>query len=102
MRFIKTMPKKIKSRKINKRINQIKALNLRLKKLNDQIINKQIKRLKRMSLQKSGNFIYQSLNKAYGGFKAKRKFEKLKQIKFEKKEKTRQIKKERQKRKRLD
>ena len=80
--------KKIKGLKINKQINQIKALNLKLKKLNSRAINKQIRRLKGLSLQKSGSFIYQSLNKAYGDFKEKRKIERLKQIKFEKKEKS--------------
>ena len=101
-KIAKARPKKIKGLKINRQINQIKELNSKLKKLNDKIINKQIKRLKRMSLRKSGSFIYQSLNKAYGNIKEKRKIERLKQIKFDRKEKVKQIKKERQERKRIE
>ena len=101
-RRIRGKRKKIKSRATSKQINQIQSLSLSLEKLNGRVINKHMSRLRKMSLRKSGSFIFQSLNKAYGNYKEKQINKRLKQIKFEKKEKTRRIKKKGQERKRLD
>ena len=90
-RILKINLSKIKALKISKQINQLKEMNLLIKRKGSRAINKQINRIMGISLRKSASHISQSLNKAYEDFKKRRKIEKLKKIKLEKREKARRI-----------